>query len=289
MNNGYKKTRFEWWYFHFISDINFNIIIHPTDMYGLNTNSYISVSILEKSGKGINFKQAFDLEKTNISSTELSIESDIFCIKKIKEEILIILTLEKLKAKIRIGEIITPELFNKNSIIFRDAVNKLSNNWLLVVPYSLFSGTLNYLDRNNHLNGQAYHDHNWGNWLIQECYDYWIWGNFQNVNYAITYYYLLGTNEIKVKFLNIIRQGESRNLTDFDIVDLNNKIEITFCIESDEYFLNICNQNEFKSHKREIKEKTISYSRYFSNGKLYDLKNNSVEWLNGINERIGKR
>lgn len=32
MNNGYERTKFEWWYFHFISDISFNIIIHPTEM-----------------------------------------------------------------------------------------------------------------------------------------------------------------------------------------------------------------------------------------------------------------
>lgn len=288
MNNGYKRTKFEWWYFHFISDISFNIIIHPTDMYGLNKNSYISVSIFEKSRKGINFKQPFDLEKTTISSVELSIENDIFCIKKIGEEIFITLTLENLKAKMKIGKIVIPELFNENSAILMNEADKLSNNWLLVVPYSLFSGTLQYFDRNVQLNGQAYHDHNWGNWLIQECYNYWIWGNFQNINYAITYYYLLGVNGIKVKLLNIVFQGKSRNLTDFDIVDLNNKIEITFCIES-EYSLKISNQNEFKSHRREIKGKTIFYSRCFSKGKLYDLKNDSVEWLDGINERIRKR
>lgn len=289
MNNGYKRTKFEWWYFHFISDISFNIIIHPTDMYGLNKSSYISVSILDKSGKGINFKQSFDLEKTTISSAELNIENDIFCIKKIGEEILITLTLENLKAKMKIGEIVIPELFNENSAILMNETGKLSNNWLLVVPYSLFSGTLQYFDRNMKLNGQAYHDHNWGNWLIQECYNYWIWGNFQNINYAITYYYLLGVNGIKVKLLNIVIQGKSRNLTDFDIVDLNNKIEITFCIESEEYSLNISNQNEFKSHRREIEGKTIFYSRYFSKGKLYDLKNDSVECLDGINETIRKR
>lgn len=289
MNNGYKKTKFEWWYFHFISDISFNIIIHPTDMYGLNKSSYISVSILEKSGKGINFKQSFDLEKTNISSAELNIENNIFCIKKIGEEILINLTLENLKAKMKIGKIVIPELFNENSAILRNEVDKLSNNWLLVVPYSLYSGTLQYSDRNMRLNGQAYHDHNWGNWLIHECYDYWIWGNFQNINYAITYYYLFGVNGSKVKLLNIICQGKSYNLTDFDIVDLNDKIEITFYIESEKYSFYISNQNEFKSHIREIERKTIFYSRYSSNGKLYDLKSDSVECLNGINERIIKR
>lgn len=288
MNNGYKGAKFEWWYFHFISDINFNIIIHPTDMYGLKKQSYVSVSILDKSEKGINFKQSFNLKKTNISSDMLSIKNDIFCIETIGKEILITLILERLQAKIEIKEIVIPELFNENSLILSNEVGKLNNNWLLVVPYSLFNGMLQYADKNIELRGQAYHDHNWGNWLIHECYNYWLWGNFQNINYAITYYYLIGVNKEQIKLLNVIHQGESINLTDFEIFESNNKIEIIFYIKSVKYFLNINIQNEFKNHIREIGENKVFYSRYVSNGKLYDLESNSVEYLNGINEKLRK-
>lgn len=288
MNNGYKEAKFEWWYFHFISDINFNIIIHPTDMYGLKRTSYVSVSILEESGKGTNFKQSFDLEKTNISNDDLSIKNDIFCIEKNKDEILITLTLENLNAKMELKQIVIPELFNENSVVLSNEVEKLHNNWLLVVPYSLFCGTLQYFDKNIQLKGQAYHDHNWGNWLIHECYDYWLWGNFQNSNCAITYYYLIGVNGEKIKLLNLIYQGKSINATDFEIVDLNNQLEITFYTETDGYSLVVSNQNEFKSHTREIEGKTIFYFRYSSKGRLYSLKNNFVELLNGINEKLRK-
>lgn len=286
MNNGYKGTKFEWWYFHFISDINFNIIIHPTDMYGLENKSYISVSIFEKDGEGKNFKQSFLLEKTTISDNELYIKNDIFCITMVDSKILMNVSMECIKGSIEISQIVIPELFNETATVLSNDIENLASNWLLVVPYSFFCCKLQYLDKNIELKGQAYHDHNWGNWLIHECYNYWLWGNFQNTNFAITYYYFVGVNGKKIKLLNVVCHGKSINLRNFNIAYLNDQIEIIFYIEQAKYVLTIYHQNEFKNHIRRIKESTLLYSRYASNGKLYNFMNQHIELLKGLNERL---
>ena len=43
---------FEWWYLHFISEENkiFNVMLHETDVFGLDKQTYISLSLLSKSG-----------------------------------------------------------------------------------------------------------------------------------------------------------------------------------------------------------------------------------------------
>lgn len=173
MNDGYKGTDFEWWYFQFISDVRFNLIIHPTDMYGLKKVSYISVSILEMSGRGINFRQIFDFEKAKISKSKLSIKSDIFYVEESEKGIFINLFWKDVKAKIEISKIVIPEPFSEKSKLFSKD-GKLDNNWMLVVPYSIFCGILQYLDKNIQLGGHAYHAHNWGDLLIYKCCDYWL-------------------------------------------------------------------------------------------------------------------
>ena len=288
MNDGYKKANFEWWYFHFISPLKFNIIIHPTDMYGQKKKSYVSVSMLEKSGEKINFKQSFDLKETSMSSDSLYIKNNILHIEKINDEILIELKLKDIQAKLNISKIVIPDLFNEKSVVLCDEIENLSNSWLLAVSHSVFCGNLQYRNKNIKLSGWAYHDHNWGNWLIHECYSYWVWGNFQNANCAITYYYLVGSNGEEIKLLNIIYKKYSTNLTNFSIFDFCNRIKIEFNTEISDYILNINNENEFKSHTREINRNNIFYSRYASICKLYKCKNGNNELLEGINETLRK-
>lgn len=288
MDDGYRGADFEWWYFHFISNIKFNIIIHPTDMYGSGKASYVSVSILEESGEKINFKQSFDLEETSMFEHGLCIKNDEFYIEKVNEEILVTLALKNIKVKLNISKIVVPELFDEKSVVLGNKIEGLSNSWLLVVPHSTFSGVLQYSNKSIQLKGWAYHDHNWGNWLIHDCYDYWLWGNFQNKDHAVTYYYLVGSNGEKVKLLNVICQDVSVNSKEFSIVESSDTLEIAFNTEIGQYTMTVYNKDEFKSHTRKMDENLISYSRYASVGELRDYKNGTTAQLEGINESLRK-
>lgn len=288
MNDGYKGSDFEWWYFHFISDIKFNIIVHPTDMYGMSKTSYVSISMFEGIGRSYNFKQIFNLKNTDILNNKLCIKNNIFCIEEIEDNIAIELSLEDIKAKINIYKIISPEPFNENYTVLDNKNENLYNNWMLVVPHSMFYGTLYYLGKSIQLKGYAYHDHNWGNLLIHKCYNYWLWGNFQNANYSITYYYLIGVNGEQIKLLNVILENKSTNLTDFHIVDLKSTIEIVFNIGESKYILSVNSHSEFKSHIKRLDKNMIYYSRYASLAKLHNYIDKTVIYLDGINERLNK-
>lgn len=289
MNNGYKKTVFEWWYFHFISDLKFNLIVHPTDMYGVEKKSYVSLTLLESSGNSINFKQGFDLERTEMSGTGLRIENEMMHLEENEKEIKIKLLMKDIKADIIIRKYPELKSFGNHSVMLQDCVGNLNHNWMLVIPASYFAGTLRYHNKDIPLSGYAYHDHNWGNWLIQDCYECWQWGNFQGDGSAVTYYYLVGNNGREIKILHMLYRGMNVTVTDFDIkTDRDGRMKIHFDTEAGAFSLTVLGQNAFKAHRRAFGEKTISYARYSASGELHDCVKKNILQLEGINEKLEK-
>ena len=47
--------------------------------------------------------------------------------------------------------------------------------WLAAVPNGHVEGTLTYNDNVREINGDGYHDHNWGNIPLQRLFDDWVW------------------------------------------------------------------------------------------------------------------
>ena len=47
--------------------------------------------------------------------------------------------------------------------------------WLAAVPNGHVSGTLTYNDSIREIEGDGYHDHNWGNIPLQRLFDDWVW------------------------------------------------------------------------------------------------------------------
>ena len=117
-------------------------------LVGYGNGGVIVVSMLEKSGEKINFKQSFDLKETSMSSDSLYIKNNILHIEKINDEILIELKLKDIQAKLNISKIVIPDLFNEKSVVLCDEIENLSNSWLLAVSHSVFCGNLQYRNKN---------------------------------------------------------------------------------------------------------------------------------------------
>jgi len=59
--------------------------------------------------------------------------------------------------------------------------------WVAAVPYGTVSGTVNVGGGSRHVNGAAYHDHNWGNSVMDAGLDHWFWGRAHIADYTVVY------------------------------------------------------------------------------------------------------
>lgn len=59
--------------------------------------------------------------------------------------------------------------------------------WVVPVPYGTVTATLTEGGSTSELSGSAYHDHNWGNHLMDSFLDHWYWGRAHVGDYTLVY------------------------------------------------------------------------------------------------------
>lgn len=59
--------------------------------------------------------------------------------------------------------------------------------WVVPVPYGTVSGTVRVGAETHEVTGDAYHDHNWGNKVMEAGLDHWFWGRAHIGDYTVVY------------------------------------------------------------------------------------------------------
>ncbi len=59
--------------------------------------------------------------------------------------------------------------------------------WVVPVPYGTVSGTVSVNGESREVSGSAYHDHNWGNKVMDAGLDHWFWGRAHIGDYTVVY------------------------------------------------------------------------------------------------------
>lgn len=59
--------------------------------------------------------------------------------------------------------------------------------WVVPVPYGTVSGTVRVGGETHAVTGGAYHDHNWGNKVMEAGLDHWFWGRAHIGDYTVVY------------------------------------------------------------------------------------------------------
>jgi hypothetical protein len=282
MKNNFTPPYFEWWYFHFITHENwfFNFVVHATDMYGMNCEPYMSFSICnpvldEKYyvNTKLNKKYFQHLDDTlNYSDnflrvtetkTNISIEARFTdCAKQNNPLARQNNPFNDMSIKIHIDKKSPPLKFNDNVLC---GVGDKVHNWHVTLPDGKFSASIIMDKKQMNHSGYIYHDHNWGDLLIQNSFGKWTWGNVQFDEGSFTYYYLITKDNKKIKYAYLILNSEQYMLYEFDETNLftndNNK-SIQFTTQSnDKVVFRIKSKYVFKPHERELGNCIIQYER----------------------------
>lgn len=82
--------------------------------------------------------------------------------------------------------------------------------WVVPVPHAEVKGELYLKDQTMKVEGAAYHDHNWGNYLFHKTFSGWYWGRIHSDDYTVDYAWVLPRQKDAPIFspLLIARKGE---------------------------------------------------------------------------------
>jgi predicted secreted hydrolase len=68
-----------------------------------------------------------------------------------------------------------------------DAARSQRFSWVVPVPYGSVSGTVTAGGQTRTVTGSAYHDHNWGNKVMEAGLDHWFWGRAHIGDFTVVY------------------------------------------------------------------------------------------------------
>ncbi len=182
---------FEWWYFHFVTDngIALNMVLHETDIFGLQQKPYISLSVCFPNKDPQYFRHDLSYPIIERGNPYLGAIDGIF--RENAETICFNISFPG-RCHFR-GEIakLSPPLILSEGILYQETGTGRSSHWLVQVPHASFRGILELDGVVHRLQGMAYQDHQWGDILIQEFVSDWVWGHFSDEEMAMVFFHIL--------------------------------------------------------------------------------------------------
>lgn len=195
---------FEWWYFHFATPDGtaINLVLHETDILGLNHNPYLSLCVFLPGNKPQYLRQELCNADIFREQSYLQVGAQTIC----ETENVITLNIsfpDRGYFRGKITKLALPLNFCE-SILFEDKVTNRHSHWSVQVPHATFSAVLEIDGVTQYLTGVAYQDHQWGTLLIQEFVSDWVWGHFSNENMAVVFFHILTQNGQSIERAGVI-------------------------------------------------------------------------------------
>ncbi len=72
-------------------------------------------------------------------------------------------------------------------LTYFDSAQTQHMGWVVPVPYGTLSGTITVNGETRQVTGSGYHDHNWGNKVMNAGLDHWYWGRAHVGDYTVVY------------------------------------------------------------------------------------------------------
>ena len=191
-NHSHRQPAFyEWWYIHCAcpDGTRLNIVIHETDIFGLISEPYISLSLYRPGQPAHYLKRPLACGSIGRQGEYLHVADGL-----VNE------TVEQLCLNIPFpeqghfqGQItkLTQPLAIADGILYQDNTHNLSSYWLVPVPHATFNATLTLDGTVYPLSGMAYHDHQWGNVPLQAFVSDWVWAHLSNEQTSLVFFHLL--------------------------------------------------------------------------------------------------
>lgn len=184
---------FEWWYFHLLTNEGWfvSFILHSTDLFAMSRSGYVSMSLRHPDGRPYHFRKDVVFEQS--ISEFLFVDSDGVVIRESDSDLFVDLKFDHARLQVTITKS-GPQLVFGDGTLYEDKLNGTSNYWFVPIVNSPATALLTLFSQTHELTGLAYHDHNWGNARIQDCFSSWLWGHLRFQDGYLVYYYIETTD-----------------------------------------------------------------------------------------------
>lgn len=88
-------------------------------------------------------------------------------------------------------------------VTYFDSARSQHLGWVVPVPYGTVAGTVTVNGESRTVKGSAYHDHNWGNKVMDAGLDHWFWGRAHIGDYTVVYVRMTTKGLFGIGSLNI--------------------------------------------------------------------------------------
>lgn len=189
---------YEWWYFQFVSDSGFaaNIVLHETDIFALEKNPYISISLRLPDGKAKHGRTSSDIDRENTTQSfkDLCFDGGVCLNSKIIEgENHIKMTLnffDDIYFETQIRKQYAPIVIN-DGVLYYDPKFDGKSYWTVNIPFGTCEVKLKVEGHEYKFDCFVYHDHQWGNLPVQNFASDWVWGNFCDSRMSLIFFIIL--------------------------------------------------------------------------------------------------
>ena len=294
-NSSHKNSHqnyYEWWYFHFISKEYgvFNIVLHETDIFGIDKNSYYSATLFNKNNdKPVYLKGKETNFDIDLTGNYLLTDHGLFSEDKSSLNINLEFT-NGMKIIGKIDKSQSSPVMLSNGVLYSN--DEGFGMWVPQFINSEFELEITTVDGDiSKISGIAYHDHQWGNCQIQNAVNCWNWGHLVGEKEAIVFFKVLLNNGSTVDRY-IIWDG---NMTSCGVDAVSSDFMRNFKLERLEGHsqkVNLCLGLDHKIKYRQdinsimrkrinekIGTKHMNYIRWYVSGNI----DNNIE-LNGVAE-----
>lgn len=177
--------------------IKINIVLHETDIFGLERVPYVSISLLfEDTGKNYYYRRALTTYESIIQDggEYLSVTDNVF--NEDERHIDFRICIDQIRLLGNIDKLVSTIAIN-GGLLYKDRDSPSKNWWVVQIPLGSFRANLDFQGTCRQLDGFAYLDHTWGTAPIQNHFRDWVWGYFAQSGNAAQFY-RIGTIDRKI-------------------------------------------------------------------------------------------
>lgn len=191
-NHSHRQTAFyEWWYLHCAcaDGTSLNLVIHETDIFGLTSEPYISLSLFRPGQAARYLKRPLTCGSIGRQGEYLHVAGGL--VHETAEHLCLDIPFpDQGHFQGQINKLAAP-LAIADGILYQDSHHDHSSYWLVPVPHATFTAVLTLDNSVIPLSGVAYHDHQWGNVPLQAFVSDWVWAHLSNEQMSLVFFHLL--------------------------------------------------------------------------------------------------
>jgi len=181
---------YEWWYFdgRFDNGYSFVATFHWRNPFTSPHIPTVQVFIYTPDGKRHVGMAAIDPKECSSSPQKCDVKMGVNFARQEDNGYVISMHTKKFGVDLTYSRQVPGWKQNGDGYLYNDGGKK--QGWVIAAPRSVVTGTLTIEGNRVPVTGHGYHDKNWANSNIDDCFRGWYWGRLYDPVYTLIYYWL---------------------------------------------------------------------------------------------------